>query len=80
MLILTVADFVGSVTDAAVMVTLAPLGIVAGAVNWVCVPLAVLVGANVPQLAAAQLTLHVTEGFAVVSFVTSAVSATVAAT
>jgi hypothetical protein len=80
MLILSVADFVGSVIEVAVMVTLAPLGMVDGAVNWVCTPLAVLVGANVPQVAVAQLALQLTDGFAVVSLVTSAVSDTVAAT
>src|SRR3974390_2667228 len=61
----SVAVLVGSVVDAAVMVTLPPDAVEAGAVNVVAVPLAVCAGEKVPQLPGlAQVTVQSTPAFA----------------
>jgi hypothetical protein len=61
------ADFVGSVTDVAVTVTVAGFGITLGAVYVVAVPLAVEVAEKLPHVAGAvvvQATVHFTPAFA----------------
>ena len=62
----SVAVLVGSVVDAAVMVTLPPLaGIPEGAVNVVATPLAVCAGEKVPQFPGVeQVTVQSTPAFA----------------
>jgi hypothetical protein len=72
----TVAVAVRSVTDAAVMFMLFPVGGRPGAVNTVVTPLAVCVGEKLPQLALAQLTFQLTPALAG-SFVTVADRVTV---
>ena len=57
-------DFVLSVTDVAVMVTVFPLGTAAGAVYVVAVPLAVCVAAIEPQEDPPQVTVQVTPALA----------------
>jgi len=66
------ADFVLSVTEVAVIVTVFPVGVVAGAVYVVAAPLAVEVEVNVPQAALPHVTVHFTPAFAL-SFATLAV-------
>jgi hypothetical protein len=74
------AETVGSVTEVAVTVTVPPLGTAAGAVYVVAVPLAVWVGATLPQApVVVQETLQVTPPFAE-SLPTEAVSVVVAFT
>ena len=72
MAILAEADLVGSVTDVAVKVILPPVGIAAGAVYVVCTLARVVVGLTEPHTVAPQVTVHVTSGFAEVSFATVA--------
>jgi hypothetical protein len=72
------ADFVVSVTEVAVTVTVLPVGTADGAVYVVAVPLAVLVGLNPPQAPMLpQVTDQVTPAFAE-SLLTTAVSDVVA--
>lgn len=72
----TVADFVASVTEVAVTVTVLPVGTAAGAVYVVAAPLAVVAGLKLPQGAddpvELQVTVHFTPAFAA-SFITFAV-------
>src|SRR5579871_3558537 len=58
------ADFVVSVTDVALIVTVFPVGIAAGAVYTVGDPLAVEVGAKLPHVLLPQETAQVTPAFA----------------
>ena len=53
-------DLVGSVVEAALMVTLPPVGTLLGAVNVVAIPLAVCAGLNEPQLEIEQVTVQST--------------------
>ena len=66
------ADFVLSVTEVAVMVTVFPVGTDAGAVKTVAAPLAVCAGLNDPHAVLPHVTVHRTPAFAL-SFVTFAV-------
>jgi hypothetical protein len=80
MVMVAEADFVVSVTDVAVTVTVLGLGIVVGAVYVVAVPLAVDVGLKEPHdPPPPQLTVQVTPPF-LVSLVTTAVRLVVAPT
>jgi hypothetical protein len=67
-----VADLVESVTEVAVMVTVAGLGAVVGAVYFVAVPLGVEAGEKLPHDELPQVTFHVTPALAL-SLLTSAV-------
>jgi len=71
-------DFVPSVTDVAVTLTLPPDGTAVGAVKTVTAPFAVVDGWNAPQSDAEQLTVHVTSGFVDTSLTMFADSETVA--
>jgi hypothetical protein len=65
MVMLAVAVFVRSVTEVAVIVTVLPVGIVAGAEKSVATPLAVPAALKAPQaLALPQVTIQVTPAFA----------------
>jgi hypothetical protein len=66
-------DFVLSVTDVAVSVTVFPLGTALGAVYVVAVPLAVCVVATEPHEDPPQVTVHFTLGLAAESLLTFAV-------
>lgn len=60
MVMAALADFVGSVTDVAVIVTTPPVGTAEGAVKVVAPPLAVEEGLKDPQELEAQVTFQVT--------------------
>jgi hypothetical protein len=65
MVMLAVAVFVRSVTEVAVIVTVLPVGIAAGAEKSVATPLAVPAALNAPQaLALPQVTVQATPAFA----------------
>ncbi len=66
------ADFVESVTEVAVIATVAGLGAEVGAVNLVAVPLAVEAVEKLPHCELPQVTDHVTPAFAL-SLLTTAV-------
>jgi hypothetical protein len=70
------ADFVVSLTDVAVTVTVAGVGGAAGALNVVAVPLGVVAGAKLPHWALPQVTVQVTPALAL-SLLTVAVSGAV---
>ena len=72
MVIAAEADLVESVTDVAVTVTFAGLGIVPGAEYWVAVPLGVEAVEKVPHCELPQVTDHLTPPFAL-SLLTAAV-------
>ena len=67
------ADFVESVTEVAVIATVAGLGAVVGAVNLVAAPLAVVAVEKLPHCELPQLTVHLTPAFAL-SLPTTAVT------
>ena len=66
------AVFVESVTEVAVIATVAGLGTEAGAVNFVAVPLAVEAVEKLPHCELPQVTVHLTPAFAL-SLLTTAV-------
>jgi hypothetical protein len=72
MLIVAEADFVESVTEVAVTVTVAGLGTEPGAVNLVAAPLAVEVAERLPHCPLPQVTDHLTPPFSL-SLLTTAV-------
>src|ERR1700722_6164446 len=74
MVILAVADFVVSVTDVAVTVTVAPVGTADGAVKSVAMPARDLATLKAPPLALPQVAVQVTPALAE-SLVTKAVKA-----
>jgi hypothetical protein len=80
MLMDTEIDFVESMVEVAVRVTLPPGGMVVGAVYTVLAPLAVVAGLKEPQAVEPQAVLQVTSGFADVSLVTVATKGEVAPT
>jgi hypothetical protein len=77
MVMVAEAAFVESVTEVAVIATVAGLGTVVGAVNLVAVPLAVVAADKLPHCALPQVTDHVTPPFAL-SLLTTAVRLMVA--
>jgi hypothetical protein len=72
MVMVAEADLVESVTEVAVTATVAGLGVEAGAVNLVAVPLAVEAAEKLPHCALPQVTDHLTPAFAL-SLLTTAV-------
>ena len=64
MVMVAEADFVESVTEVAVIATVAGLGAVVGAVNLVAAPLAVVAVEKLPHCELPQLTVHLTPAFA----------------
>ena len=64
MVMVAEADFVESVTEVAVIATVAGLGAVVGAVNLVAAPLAVVAVEKLPHCELPQVTDHVTPPFA----------------
>jgi hypothetical protein len=72
MVMVAEADFVESVTEVAVIATVAGLGAEVGAVNLVAVPLAVEAVEKLPHCELPQVTDHVTPAFAL-SLLTTAV-------
>jgi hypothetical protein len=70
--IVAVADFVLSVTDVAVTVTVFPVGTAVGATKIVAAPLAVCAGLNEPHVEPPHVTVHFTPPLAL-SFATFAI-------
>ena len=77
MVMVAEADFVESVTEVAVIATVAGLGAVVGAVNLVAAPLAVVAVEKLPHCELPQVTDHLTPAFAL-SLLTTAVRLMVA--
>jgi hypothetical protein len=77
MVMVAEADFVGSVTEVAVTVTVLGVGIAVGAVYVVGAPLAVPVGLKEPHGEVPQVTVQLTPPF-LLSLVTTAVRLAVA--
>src|SRR5579862_8750328 len=68
-----ITDFVGSVTEVAVMVTLLPVGTADGAVYVLALPLFVVAGLNCPQDELPHVTVQLTCGLEELSLLTLSV-------